>query len=319
MTAITVVVPAFNAAATIEAALTSLRGQSLAGWRAVVVDDGSTDDTAVLVENFGDPRVLLIRQANGGVSSARNRGLAEAEDGAVLFLDADDTLHPAALERLAAALGRNAEAVAAFGTVVRVRPDGRPQPGQKPLHRHVYPSGDVLAAMLRSGFLNVGQVLIRTSAARAVGGFRTDLRLSEDWEFLIRLAAAGPFRFIGPVPQVLDHRLSPDGAARALASDWSNHEPFLAALRGNADLARRLGKSRWRRSLRSARASVLWEAGRVNFCARRFDDARRHMLQSLALEPAPKRLTLFLLAEASRWLNRPLASRLRFNDLDSAM
>lgn len=318
MIATTVVIPAFNAAATIDAALSSLRAQSLTGWRAIVVDDGSTDGTAALVDGFGDPRVRLIRQTNAGVSAARNRGLAEAEDGTVLFLDADDTLHPVALERLAAALGRDAEAVAAFGTVVRVRPDGRPQPGQKPLHRHVYPSGDVLGAMLRSGFLNVGQVLVRTDAARAVGGFRTDLRLSEDWEFLIRLAAVGLFRFIGPVPQVLDHRLSPGGAARALAADWNNHEPFLAALRGNADLARRLGKSRWRRSLRAAQASVLWETGRVNFCARRFGEARRLMLKSLALEPAPKRLALYLLAEASRRLDRPLVSRLRFNDLDSA-
>lgn len=318
MIAVTVVIPAHNAAATIEAALASLHDQSLPRWHAIVVDDGSTDGTAMLVEEFGDPRVRLIRQANAGVSAARNRGLAAVENGTVLFLDADDTLHPAALERLTAALGRDAEAVAAFGTVVRIRADGRVQPGQKPLHRHAYPSGDVLAAMLRWGFLNVGQVLMRTDAARAAGGFRTDLRLSEDWEFLTRLAAAGLFRFIGPVPQVLNHRLSPAGAARSLASDWRNHEPFLAALRSNAELARRLGKGPWRRLLRAAHASILWEVGRVNFCERRFDEARRHMLNSLLLAPTPKRLALFILAGASRRLDRPLVSRLRFTDLDSA-
>jgi glycosyltransferase involved in cell wall biosynthesis len=317
MTVLTVVIPAYNAASTLDTALASLSAQSDRRWCCVVVDDGSTDGTAELALECGDPRVRIVRQANAGVSGARNRGLAEAEDGFVLFLDADDALHPAALERLRAAFARDPETVAAFGTVVRVRPDGRPQPGQKPLHRHIYPSGDVLEAMVRSGFLNVGQMLIRTDAARAVGGFRADLRLSEDWEFAIRLAAHGPFRFIGPVPQVLDHRLSPGGASRSLAADWANHEPFLAALRSNTGLAARLGASRWRALVRAAEASVAWEVGRVNFCERRFAAARHHMLRGLWGGPTPKRLALFALAEASRIINRPLASRLRFVDLDA--
>lgn len=316
MTAVSIVIPAYNAEAFIEDALKSLLAQSRPDWECVVVDDGSADGTAARAAAVADVRIRVVRQANGGVSAARNRGLALARARHLLFLDADDRLHPDALARLLARLQGAPGAVAAFGTVVKVLADGSLQPGQKPLHRHRYPEGDVLAAMLEWGFLNVGQILMRTEAARAAGGFRTDLRLSEDWEFLCRLAAAGDMLFAGPEPNVLFHRLSPAGAARRLGSVWENHAPFLAAVEGNAAFARRLGARGWARSCRRTHASVHWELGRVNFCDRAFATARRHMLRAMALHPTAKRCALFVLAEASRRLDRPLANRLRFSDLD---
>ncbi|NYZ16660.1 glycosyltransferase family 2 protein [Azospirillum sp. RWY-5-1] len=312
----TVVIPAYNAERFIGDALHSLIAQNVADWECVVVDDGSSDGTAERAAATGDPRIRVVRQANGGVSAARNRGLELARGRFLMFLDADDRLHDSALERLGAFLKGDAGAVAAFGTVVKILGDGSPQPGQKPLPRHTYPDGDVLAAMVENGFLNVGQILMRTEAAVAAGGFRAGLRLSEDWEFCARLAAQGPFRFAGPVPNVLFHRLTPGSASRSLASVWANHEPFLAALAGNAEIGRKLGAARWTALQRRVRASVLWEVGRVNFCERNFGDARRHMMRALAIRPTPKRLALFALAEASRLLDRPLANRLRFNDLD---
>lgn len=312
----TVVIPAYNAERFIGDALASLTAQSAGDWECVVVDDGSSDGTAERAAATGDPRIRVVRQENGGVSAARNRGLELARGRFLLFLDADDRLHGSALERLTAFLKADGGAVAAFGTVVKILGDGSLQPGQKPLPRHTYPDGDVLAAMVENGFLNVGQILMRTEAAVAAGGFRGGLRLSEDWEFCARLAAQGPFRFAGPVPNVLFHRLTPGSATRSLAGVWENHEPFLAALAGNAEIGRKLGPARWTALQRRVRASVLWEVGRVNFCERNFGDARRYMLRALAIRPTPKRLALFALAEASRALDRPLANRLRFNDLD---
>ena len=74
MTAVTVVIPLYNKAETIVAAVESVRRQSFQDWLLIVVDDGSRDDGAARVEALGDPRVRVIRQPNAGVAAARNAG-----------------------------------------------------------------------------------------------------------------------------------------------------------------------------------------------------------------------------------------------------
>jgi glycosyltransferase involved in cell wall biosynthesis len=114
---ISVVTPAYNAAPYVADAIGSVLGQTHRDLHLVVVDDGSTDDTAAIVGRFDDPRLTLIRQPNAGVSAARNRGAVVADGDALLFLDADDWLAPNALETLAAALEDTPQAVAAVGAV----------------------------------------------------------------------------------------------------------------------------------------------------------------------------------------------------------
>ncbi len=99
---VSVVIPMFNAAATVGETIGSLRRQTMSDWEAVVVDDGSRDEGAGVVEDLagGDGRVRLARQENRGLAAARNRGLELAAGRYVAFLDADDWLAPEGLERL---------------------------------------------------------------------------------------------------------------------------------------------------------------------------------------------------------------------------
>src|SRR5258708_7976791 len=99
---VTVVIPAYNAEATLDQTLQSLRAQTYAAWNAIVVDDGSRDGTFAIAEKIAraNPRVRIIRQTNAGESAARNAGLAEATGEWLVFLDADDWLLPTYLERM---------------------------------------------------------------------------------------------------------------------------------------------------------------------------------------------------------------------------
>lgn len=87
---ISVVIPLYNKATSISSTLECVLNQTFTDWEVVVVDDGSTDDSANIVRSMGDSRIRLIRQPNAGVSAARDRGAIEAEGEFIAFLDADD-------------------------------------------------------------------------------------------------------------------------------------------------------------------------------------------------------------------------------------
>ena len=317
---ITVVVPAYNLGDFIEDCLLSVVAQRFTVFECIVVDDGSTDDTAARAALIADPRIRIVRQDNAGVSAARNRGLAEARGEFVMFLDGDDRLHPEALGRLLQGLRANPASVASFGTLRKILVDGTPYPGEKPLALATYPTGDVLEPMLRENFLaNGGHVLVRTAAARALGGFDTGLRLSEDWQFWCRLAASGEFHYIGAVPEVFYLRMRPGSSSGGLASEWRNHQAAIRAVLDDPTIKARFDPAKWQQLERAVTASHRWEAGRVNFTVRNFPVARRLMLKSLSEDPKPKRLILFALAQLSQLLDRSLVSRLRFARDDAAL
>ncbi len=96
---VSVIIPAFNAERWLLATLQSVLAQSHPSIEVVVVDDGSTDNTAALAEGMHDPRIRVLRKKNGGVSSARNAGLRVSKGDFITFLDADDAMMPLNIEK----------------------------------------------------------------------------------------------------------------------------------------------------------------------------------------------------------------------------
>jgi glycosyltransferase involved in cell wall biosynthesis len=89
---VSVIIPAYNAAAFIEETIQSIRAQSYTNWEVIVVDDGSTDNTQQIARGFDDARIKCICQTNSGVATSRNNGLLRAQGDFVVFFDADDVM-----------------------------------------------------------------------------------------------------------------------------------------------------------------------------------------------------------------------------------
>lgn len=123
---VSVVMPAYNAAATIEASMRSVLAQTHADVELVVVDDGSRDDSWERVRGIadGDARVVALRQPNGGVAAARNTGIEAASGEYIAFLDSDDRWAPAKLETQLAWM-RQQDARVAYAAYERVDEEGR--------------------------------------------------------------------------------------------------------------------------------------------------------------------------------------------------
>lgn len=95
---VSIIVPAYNAEQYIAETIRSVIDQTFQAWELIIVNDGSTDKTAEIICSFDDGRIRLLEQENGGVSSARNRGLDEAKGKYITFLDADDIFPPHSLQ-----------------------------------------------------------------------------------------------------------------------------------------------------------------------------------------------------------------------------
>jgi len=190
---VTVVIAAYNAGAFIDETLQSVFVQSLKNFELIVVDDGSIDRTPEILNSYSDPRLIVRRQANSGVSAARNAGLALARAPYVFFLDADDILEPTALAKMVDVLERMPDRVACFGHHIKIAEDGSELSNRGDLCWKTFPTSDTLRHLIAKNFIVCGAICIRTEAALAVRGFNTSLKLGEDWEFWCRLAALGDF------------------------------------------------------------------------------------------------------------------------------
>jgi glycosyltransferase involved in cell wall biosynthesis len=294
---IAVITPAFNAAPFIADAIRSVLAQTHRDLRLVVVDDGSTDATAAVVTGFADPRLALIWQCNAGVAAARNRGMAAVDGDALLFLDADDWLAPAALATLAATLGGAPEAVAAVGPYARVDANGHPT--QRRPRRPCPAPNDLLARLVvQNQFANGGHVLIRRTAARCAGTFLPGVVYGEDWEYFVRLALLGPFASVPAPTPLLFVRSRAEGAYRRFAADPDAFAPCMAAIFDNPDLAEQFGTARLEALRRRAEGENAWIVGREMIRQGRAGKGRYWLARSVAAAPSARRVALLAAAHA---------------------
>ena len=192
MVDVSVIIPTYNSAHYVTTAVESVLAQTVPATEIIVIDDGSTDATESVLRRFR-PAVSYIKQANGGVSRARNRGIAESQGRYIAFLDADDTWYPAKLEWQLEALRARPDHGACFSAFTRVDRNLTPQSVTRNSRGNVT-FDDLLLYGNVIGSLS--SVIASRSLFERAGGFDPDLSQCADWDMWVRLAAFTDFLYL---------------------------------------------------------------------------------------------------------------------------
>jgi glycosyltransferase involved in cell wall biosynthesis len=302
---VTVAIPAYNAGLTIGAALQSVFDQTFTNYEVVVVDDGSTDDTASQIARWGD-RVRYTCQPNSGPAAARNEALRHARGRYVAFLDADDVWLPRKLEHQIAYFARfpdtgllhTATLVSREPTLAAIEALGA---------RHAERAGDPPRRMF--GDLFHGRFDVRTLTVMAprevlldCGGFdeRREIHV-EDWDLWLRVAARFPVGFLD-IPLAV-HR--PGGAMSSAVEKTYRGQQVV--IRKSADLCRDACEQHAGapdECIRSREFRLYHELGYERFWSGRAIDARAAFKQAAALDANAWRSRAYYLATflGPRWL-----------------
>jgi glycosyltransferase involved in cell wall biosynthesis len=188
---VSVIVPTFNRASLLPECLDSLLQQSLSPHEVIVVDDGSTDETRRVLEEYGST-VTVVRTEQLGKPAAINTGLDVATGSYIWIFDDDDVAVPDALERFVSTLEHNPQCGFAYSSFYYTKSD--PETGRigRPYSEMAIPEDDdelgFFVNLLLYNFLGGAAVFARSSCYDKVGGFREDLVRSQDYEMAVRLA-----------------------------------------------------------------------------------------------------------------------------------
>ncbi len=197
---ISAIIPCYNAEKFLAEAITSLLNQTYPPLEIIVIDDGSTDRSFQVAKSFGGS-VKVYRQPNQGESIARNQGIARAQGEFLYFLDADDVVEKTSFEKMINAI-KGPESVVLMGLALF-----RDDPNN-PFETHYPQFESFLPDIFQTNFGPPICWLFPAKLVKKIGGFREDLRLSEDWEFCARIALAGgqlvPINHIGALHRVHD-------------------------------------------------------------------------------------------------------------------
>jgi glycosyltransferase involved in cell wall biosynthesis len=181
---VAVIIPTYNRAALLERAIASVLGQTWRDFELVVVDDGSTDDTALLSVLHSDTRLHFFRnEKNRGVSHARNTGVRAASAPWIAFLDSDDEWLPTKLEKQIAWTREHPETPIVQTRELWIRRGKRVNP---PKTHEKFP-GDLFSASLDRCMITPSSVLLRRDLFETFGGFNESLPACEDYDLWLRV------------------------------------------------------------------------------------------------------------------------------------
>ena len=188
---VSIITPCYNSASYIKDTIASVQAQTISDWEMIVVDDGSTDNSAEIIQQISllDNRVKLVQKANGGSASARNLGLSHAQGEYIQFLDADDTIAHDKLERQMLFMETGGLDVS-YTDFRMTNPDGSTD---EDLMGHTFNLSKLLIGWGPLGTIPPNTFLYKHDFLKRYKiSFTTEIREREDWDFHIKIFSARP-------------------------------------------------------------------------------------------------------------------------------
>lgn len=258
MVEISVIFPAHNVQEFVGDALRSVLEQDVPGLELIAVDDGSTDQTAAILDRWTEKfaaagkRMQVVRRAKGGAGAARNDALDRAQGRIIVFVDADDRLHPGAIRRLTDLLEQQPDVDLVFPLCRYIDDRGRPLDVSSAGYATRYRALDLLI----DNPIHTGTgVTVRRERVTAIGRFDTSLPAAIDVEFWLRLTSEHGAA-IAVIPEILvDYRKRPG----QITSDWRRMRTGWEVCVARADKAG-YGLSPADRRAALARNALTWSA-----------------------------------------------------------
>jgi len=209
--------PVHNAERYLRDAIDSVLGQTLGDFEFIVVNDGSTDDTAAILDEYSrrDTRFRIHTGPNQGVAAALNTGLAMARGEFIARMDGDDRCHPQRFEKQAQYLREHPNCVLVGSRCMLIDPGGFPICEK---HDIVFGHDEIESALLRVSWAIVHPaVMMRADALRKIGGYDPALRANEDHDLFLRMAEVGKLENLPEVLFQYRQHLRSAGAKKSMA------------------------------------------------------------------------------------------------------
>ncbi len=215
MPSVSIILPTYNGSRFITQAIDSVQKQTFPDWELIVIDDGSTDDTAHIIQTYAqnDPRITLMRQANAGQGAARKNGITRAQGAYIALIDDDDVWqNPLKLENQMAFFFKHSDHVLVGSAKTELINEAgenitwykNPQSDEN-IRNHM---------LLKNCFITSSAIFSKT-AYEAIGGF-SNMRLSEDYELWLRMGKEGKLANIEHADVAYRIRHSSSSASRRL-------------------------------------------------------------------------------------------------------
>ena len=266
-------IPAYNAAHCISRTLDCAVAQTHAAYEVIVVDDGSSDDTAAIVSQRHPAARLIRLPRNSGVAMARNEGVAVASGELIAFLDSDDLWSPDKLALQTDDLDEFPDAVLSFSDIIF----GRTGTALVYSVTQPFEGHRVFMQLIEGGPILPSAVMVRRGDFEAVGGFAGETTPAEDRDLWLRLAARGPFRFL-PLPLV--RRVVYPGALSHRSELWeAAYDRVVTRFLARPEGAPYLGRAR------SMRAFQLFKIGVRHLLSSRTGPGLRYVGRALLRDP----------------------------------
>ncbi|NJO57486.1 MAG: glycosyltransferase family 2 protein [Richelia sp. RM2_1_2] len=228
-TTFTVVMPAYNAAAYLAQTIESVLSQTFTNFELLIIDDGSTDNTAIIAEDYQqkDKRVKLLIQSNQGVSATRNQGITSSNSEYIAFIDADDKWFPDKLALHYQHLEKNPDLGVSYAKVEFLTPDGK--------HTRKIAQGRLTKLqpqhfLYENPTMTVSNLVVRRQIFQKIGCFDCNMNYSEDLDFLFRVACSH-WKIEGIDHVLLGYRTTQGGLSSQLDKMEQGWETLMAKAR----------------------------------------------------------------------------------------